>query len=171
MRWPWRSGRATPPVLVDDGSLTVLASSSDQAAGEGPALAALTATGHPPCAPVLLRHLFAPTDPPDALAAAAASTSDGPTGTSLPFQRDESGAEASGKAREAALRSAVEPDGYEVRRLGPDRLAATRQTVPTVLDVARERARMTGLETRLPVTYLGWQALAPRPTHHGATEG
>lgn len=56
----------------------------------------------------------------------------------------------------------VERDGYEVRWLG-DRLAVTRQTVPTVLAVAQERARMTGLEMRLPVTYLGWQALASPP--------
>ncbi|EIV96512.1 hypothetical protein [Frankia sp. QA3] len=160
MRWLRRSGRAAAPVLVDDGSLAVLASSSDPAAGEGPALAALAAAGHPPGTPVLLRHLFALAGPPDA---AGTPARDVPTGASPPAHRDETDTEARGRASEAALRALVERDGYEVRRLGPERLVATRQTVPTVLDVARERARMTGLEMRFPVTYLGWQALAPPP--------
>ncbi len=63
----------------------------------------------------------------------------------------------------------VERDGYEVRRLG-QRLAVTRQTVPTILAVAQERARMTGLEMRLPVAYLGWQALASPPAGQEVTE-
>ncbi|WP_055748235.1 hypothetical protein [Frankia sp. AvcI1] len=156
MRWPWRSGRTPPPILVDDGSLAVLASSFDPAAGEGPALAALAAAGHPADAPVLLRHLFALPDPSD-----APGQPDTPAQPDTPGPPEGAGASSSG-AGEAALRTAVERDGYEVHRLG-ERLAVTRQVVPTILAVAQERARMTGLETRLPVAYLGWQALAPPP--------
>ncbi len=162
MRWSWRSRRTAPPILIDDGSLAVLVSSFDPAAGEGPALATLAAAGHPPGAPVLLRHLFTLPEPPDALEATDASASDGAAGTSLPVRGAQRPIRPTGRAREAALRAAVERDGYEVRWFG-DRLAVTRQAVPTILAVAQERARMTGLETRLPVTYLGWQALAPPP--------
>ncbi|WP_261565901.1 hypothetical protein [Frankia gtarii] len=143
MRWPWRAERTTAPVLVDDGSLAVLASSFDPTAGESPALAALAATGHPPGTPVLLRHLFVLAEPPDAHEAPGAG--------------------------EAALRAVVERDGYKVHRLG-QRLAVTRQTVPTILAVAQERARMTGLEMRLPLTYLGWQALASPPAGQEVTK-
>ncbi|THJ75290.1 hypothetical protein [Candidatus Frankia alpina] len=175
MRWPWQAGRTAAPVLVDDGSLAVLASSFDPAAGEGPALAALAATGHPPGTPVLLRHLFVLAEPPDAHElpdapeAAEASASDGAAGTSLPFWGPRRPIRPPETAREAALRAVVERDGYEVRRLG-QRLAVTRQTVPTLLAVAQERARMTGLEMRLPVTYLGWQALASPPAGQEVTE-
>ena len=40
-----------------------------------------------------------------------------------------------------------------------ERLVASSTTVLTVLSTAQARARMTGLTTRHPVDYLGWEAL------------
>lgn len=61
-----------------------------------------------------------------------------------------------------ALLGGLEADGYEVGRPQPDRLTASSTTRPTVLATSQARARMTGLTTRHPVDYLGWEALGPR---------
>lgn len=55
----------------------------------------------------------------------------------------------------------LQADGYDVERVLPDRLHASSTAVLTVLSTAQARARMTGLTTRHPVDYLGWEALAP----------
>jgi hypothetical protein len=59
------------------------------------------------------------------------------------------------------LAHGLEADGYEVDRPSPDRLRAATTTIPTVLATSQARARMTGLTTRFPVDYLGWEALGP----------
>jgi hypothetical protein len=56
----------------------------------------------------------------------------------------------------------LKADGYDVERPTAQTLTASSTTVPTVLSTAQARARMTGLTTRYPVDYLGWEALAPR---------
>lgn len=61
----------------------------------------------------------------------------------------------------AALLGGLEADGYDVARPQPDRLTASSTTRPTVLGTSQARARMTGLTTRHPVDYLGWEALGP----------
>jgi hypothetical protein len=50
-------------------------------------------------------------------------------------------------------------DGYSVAMPTDERLVASSTTLLTVLSTAQARARMTGLTTRHPVDYLGWEAL------------
>ncbi len=58
------------------------------------------------------------------------------------------------------LSSGLRADGYDVATPGDGRLVASSTTLLTVLSAAQARARMTGLTTRHPVDYLGWEALA-----------
>jgi hypothetical protein len=57
------------------------------------------------------------------------------------------------------LSSGLLADGYDVASPEAGRLFASSTTVLTVLSTAQARARMTGLTTRHPVDYLGWEAL------------
>jgi hypothetical protein len=59
------------------------------------------------------------------------------------------------------LAGGLEADGYEVRQPSAEVLTASSTAVLTALSTAQARARMTGLTTRYPVDYLGWEALAP----------
>lgn len=57
------------------------------------------------------------------------------------------------------LAGGLEADGYDVARASPERLTAAATVLLTPLAAAQARARMTGLTTRHPVDYLGWEAL------------
>lgn len=61
---------------------------------------------------------------------------------------------------EPKLRAVLELDGWTVTQAGPRGLAAGTSKVLTALSAAQDRARMTGLTTRIAVEYLGWEALA-----------
>ena len=58
------------------------------------------------------------------------------------------------------LSSGLRADGYDVATPDAGRLVASSTARLTVLSTAQARARMTGLTTRHPVDYLGWEALA-----------
>jgi hypothetical protein len=63
-----------------------------------------------------------------------------------------------------ALAGGLEADGFDVSRPEPGVLhvsATTQLTRLTPTAAAQARARMTGLTTRHPVDYLGWEALVP----------
>ncbi len=60
-----------------------------------------------------------------------------------------------------ALSGGLAADGFDVSRPGPGVLRASTTTVLTPLAAAQMRARMTGLTTRHPVDYLGWEVLGP----------
>ena len=62
----------------------------------------------------------------------------------------------------APLLAGLRADGYDVE-VSPTGLTASSTALLTVLSTAQARARMTGLTTRHPVEYLGWEALAPPP--------
>jgi hypothetical protein len=62
----------------------------------------------------------------------------------------------------ADLVGGLRADGYDVARPDDDRLTATATVLLTPLSTAQARARMTGLTTRHPVDYLGWEALGPQ---------
>lgn len=59
----------------------------------------------------------------------------------------------------SALVGGLEAEGFDVARPGPGVLQASTTTRLTPLAAAQGRARMTGLTTRHPVDYLGWEAL------------
>jgi hypothetical protein len=57
-----------------------------------------------------------------------------------------------------ALLGGLEADGYAVAEPDPSTLTASSTVVLTPLSTSQARARMTGLTTRHPVDYLGWEA-------------
>jgi hypothetical protein len=59
----------------------------------------------------------------------------------------------------AALIGGLAADGYDLRQPSPGRLTAAAAVLLTPLTAAQARARMTGLTTRHPVDYLGWEVL------------
>jgi hypothetical protein len=61
----------------------------------------------------------------------------------------------------SALAAGLEADGFDVARPADGVLRASTTTRLTPLAAAQARARMTGLTTRHPVDYLGWEALGP----------
>jgi hypothetical protein len=126
LRRLFRRRRATTPVaLVDDGSLVLLARAFEVERGDAAVLDEISAAGHDPGEPVLLRHVFEvhPAGDPEPLV------------------------------------QGLRADGFDVTTPAPTRLLASSTTVLTVLSTAQARARMTGLTTRYPVDYLGWEAL------------
>lgn len=56
------------------------------------------------------------------------------------------------------LAAVLAEDDWALGPLEGERAIARATQVPTVLSLAQARARMTGLETRLAVRYLGWEA-------------
>ena len=142
MRLFGRRRGAEPPPLVDDGSLRLVGSGRDPVRGDSAVLGDIVAAGHDLAAPVLVRQLFELHDPADRAALVAALA--------------ENGYEVSPRTATAeAPTEQATGDG------GVEQIVGRRTQVVTGLAAAQARARMTGLETRLAVRYLGWQALAP----------
>jgi hypothetical protein len=123
--------RAAPEavVLVDDGSLVLIARAFEVERGDAAVLDEISTGGHDLAEPMLLRHVFR--------------------------------VRADGDSRDLELlRGGLQADGYDVEQASNGALTASSTLVLTVLATAQARARMTGLTTRYPVDYVGWEALA-----------
>jgi hypothetical protein len=129
--------------------MTVVARAFDVERGDAAVLEELAATGHDLTQPVLLRHVFRVHAGADVEALLVGLAADG-----YDVTRGE-GARGEGARGDGARGDGAPGDGA--------RVTATATVLPTPLSTAQARARMTGLTTRHPVEYLGWEALARRP--------
>ncbi|HSP39428.1 MAG TPA: hypothetical protein VLR26_16940 [Frankiaceae bacterium] len=134
--------RAGSVEVIDDGTLVPLGRAFEVERGDAAVLDEIAASGRDLARPVLLRHVF------------RVLGGD---------RRDDDGLAGEGRdgADVDALLGGLEVEGYAVARPDADTLTASSTVLLTPLSAAQARARMTGLTTRHPVDYLGWEAFAP----------
>ena len=142
-----RRRRKPAPTLVDDGTLTTVARAHDPVLGDAGAVTTLIEHGWSEGAAVWVRHRFALLGPA--------------TGQDVSTHGERGGGfGVVGGAGLEPLEAMLAEDGWAVHR-EDGQLVAAGSAPLTILRAAQMRALMTGLETRWPVRYLGWEAALP----------
>ncbi len=144
-------GRPAAVPLVDDGTLRLVGSGLDPVRGDSAVLDDVARAGHDLTEPVLVRQLFTLHDLADRPALVAALAENG-------YDVDQVVRAAGGAGDPRDSEAGDRADGSCA-----EQLVGRKTQVLTVLSASQARARLTGLETRLAVHYLGWEALAPPP--------
>ncbi len=147
-------GRPAAVPLVDDGTLRLVGSGLDPVRGDSAVLNDVARAGHDLTEPVLIRQLFTLHDLADRPALVAALAENGYDVDPVVGAAGDAGDPGDAGNSEAGDRA----DGSCA-----EQLVGRKTQVLTVLSASQARARLTGLETRLAVHYLGWEALAPPP--------
>jgi len=144
-------GRPAAVPLVDEGTLRLVGSGLDPVRGDSAVLDDVARAGHDLTEPVLVRQLFTLHDLADRPALVAALAENG-------YDVDQVVRAAGGAGDPRDSEAGDRADGSCA-----EQLVGRKTQVLTVLSASQARARLTGLETRLAVHYLGWEALAPPP--------